>query len=129
MMMMKNHRRYIGTVCRGKARVLHDPGSDVSLEIPDGSRGVYVMGVHTDISKFKDVIEMRNVSSPQWSKFYTRMKMMFLKPESHTVRIPHCLRDASQLELIRVRRGRSSNMLHSSTSHLRIGFIPMTMGT
>ena len=45
MTMVKNGKLYIGTVSHGKARILQAPGSDVSLEIPKGSRGVYAMGV------------------------------------------------------------------------------------
>ena len=57
MTMVKNGKLYIGTVSHGKARILRAPGSDVSLEIPKGSRGVYVMGVHTDVSTYKNCVK------------------------------------------------------------------------
>ena len=56
MTMVQNYKRYIGTVSHGKARILQAKGSDVSLEIPKNSRGVYVMGVHTDFSNYHYVV-------------------------------------------------------------------------
>ena len=103
---MKNHKRYVGTVCLGKARKLQAPGSDVSLEIPKGSRGVYVMGVHTDVSKFKNVIEDKECFVSPVVEILHKTEDDIEEPESHTIRIPHCL-DASKLQLIQVRRGRS----------------------
>ena len=109
MTMVRNHKRYIGTVCRGKARKLQAPGSDVSLEIPEGSRGVYVMGAHTDVSRFKSFVAEEECFVSPVVEILHKTEDDAVEPESHTVRIPHCLSDASQLELIRVRRGRSSN--------------------
>ncbi len=48
----KNHKRLFCTVSLGEPRVLQPPDSDVSLSIPQGVPGVYIMTVHTDITNF-----------------------------------------------------------------------------
>ena len=57
MTMVKNGKRYYATVCLGKARTLQPPGSDVSMDIPDGSRGLYMMRVHTDLTDLEYVVK------------------------------------------------------------------------
>ena len=123
MTMMRNHKRYIGTVCHAKHKILQAPGSDVSLEIPKGSSGVYVMGVHTDVSTHKHIvadeecfvspvveIEHKSIGNDTADK---ELKL-------HTLRIPHCLKDKSLLQDIRVRRGKlsSSFQFHESLDEM-----------
>ena len=110
MTMMKNGKKYIGTVCHGKSRTLQALGSEVTLQIPEGSKGVYVMGAHTDVSYFKNVVDLDDIG------FVSPVVEIIHKKEdddtelkSHTIRVPHCLSDAKQLQLVRVRRGKSSN--------------------
>ena len=109
MMMMKNGKKYIGTVCHGKSRTLQAPGSEVSLEIPEGSKGVYVMGVHTDVLSFNNVVDDEECFVSPVVEIIHKKEDDDTEPEYHTIRVPHCLSDTSQLQLIRVRRGRSSN--------------------
>ena len=67
------------------------------------------MGVHTDVSKFKNFVEEEECFVSPVVEILHKNEDDAVEPKSHTVRIPHCLSDASQLQLIRVRRGRSSN--------------------
>ena len=111
MTMMKNGKLYIGTVSHGKARILQAPGSDVSLKIPNGSRGVYVMGVHTDVTTYKNCVEdIECFVSPVVEIEHRRTENdttdELLKPR--TLKISHCLRDRSLLHVIKVRRGKLS---------------------
>ena len=126
MTMMKNHKQYIGTVCHGKARFLQAPDSEVSLDIPDGSTGVYVMGTHIDFSRFSNFVEDAECFvSPVVEIEHKNLDNDIADKELklHTVTIPHCLRNRSQLGRIKVRRGKSSNgvsfkhILHMDESH------------
>ena len=110
--MVKNDKLYIGTVSHGKARILQAPGSDVSLEIPKGSIGVYVMAVHTNVSTYKNCVEdIECFVSPVVEIEHRRTENdttdELLKP--HTLKIPHCLRDRALLQAIKVRRGKLSS--------------------
>ena len=117
MTMVKNHKRYIGTVCRGKAGILQAPGSEVSLDIPYGSKGVYVMGTHLDFSRFNNVVEDKEcfvspVVEIEHKSFDngTTDKDSHTLPHSHTLTIPHCLRERwSKAEFVNVQRGKPSN--------------------
>ena len=89
--------------------MLQAPDSAVSLEIPEGSRGVYVMGVDIDVSKFKSFVDDEECFVSPVVEIVHMKEDDAAEPNTHKVRIPHCLRDASQLQLIRVRRRRSSS--------------------
>ena len=53
MTMVMNGVTFCGTVIHGEARILQPMGSDVSLKISAGFRGVYRIAVHIDHLKFK----------------------------------------------------------------------------
>ena len=57
--MIRNKRPYIATVTRGMKKTLQAPSSDVSLDIPDGHRGVYVKGVHTNHSSVCHILDKK----------------------------------------------------------------------
>ena len=105
--MTRNHTRYIATVALRRERCLQHPESEVSLHIPEGSEGVFVMGVHTDHTKFKNFLkEEECFVSP-----VVEVKRRNLTNESPymkvTINIPHCLTDTKSLQHIRVKKGDS----------------------
>ena len=89
-------------------RKLQVPGSNVSLDIPEGNRGVYLMGVYTDHSKFCGVLEEKEcfispiveVTQKTFHDEYATENKGSL-----TINIPHCLRGRGALDLVRVKRG------------------------
>ena len=110
--MTRNHISYIATVALGRERILQHPESEVSLNIPQGSEGLFVMGVHTDHNKFKNFLkEDECFVSP-----VVEVKRRNLTDESPhrnvIINIPHCLTDTKSLQYIRVKKGDS---FHSST--------------
>ena len=109
--MVKNGKTYCATVCFGRAPTLQPPGSDVSVDIPEGSRGVYVMGVETDFTDFKHVVEKQEcfVSPVVEVLHYKDENSTCQELKLHTLRIPHSLQNQDLLHLIRVRQGKSSN--------------------
>ena len=105
--MTRNRVRYIATVTLGRERILQHPESEVSLNIPQGSEGVFVIGVHTDHTKFKSILrEEECFVSP-----VVEVKRKNLTSESPhmnaTINIPHCLTDTNSLQYIRVKKGDS----------------------
>ena len=87
-------------------RTLQAPGSNVSLDIPEGNKGVYVMGVHTDHSNFCGVLKEKEcfispiveVTYKAFDDYATENK------GSLTINIPHCLKKTGTLDLVRVKR-------------------------
>ena len=105
--MIKGHKLYIATVALGRARNLQIPGSHVSLEIPDGYKGVYVMGVHTDHSDKEYFLSQEEcIVSPAVEVLYRGLMNDIdeKRLDMLTINIPHCVRDESALKLIRVKR-------------------------
>ena len=105
--MIKGHKLYIATAALGQARNLQFPGSDVSLDIPDGYNAVYVMGVHTDHSDKKDILSQEEcIVSPAVEVLHRSLgnSINEIWLERLTLNIPHCMRDESALKLIRVKR-------------------------
>ena len=105
--MSKGHKSYIATVTHGQARNLQFLGSDVSLEIPDGYKGVYVMGVHTDVSSFNNVVDDEEcIVSPAVEVLHRSLGSDIdeKRLEMLTINITHCVSEESALKLIRVKR-------------------------
>ena len=112
--MIKEKKSYIATVIRGIKRTLQAPGSDVSLDIPDGHRGVYVMGVHTNHSSVCHILDKKEcfispVVEVTFKSFETECNAD--DAEKSTINIPHCLDERSALQLIRVKRGDRSKSI------------------
>ena len=117
MTMQQNRRKYNATVTHGKARTLQGDGSAVSLNIPEGSEGVYMTRVHTDHTDFKDVIpeeecfigppvEVEHLSDGDKSN------------NIYVLHIPHCITDEDRwnkeiYKLIKVRVGNKFKNQHS----------------
>ena len=116
MTMQQNRREYNATVTHGEARTLQGDGSDVSLDIPEGSQGVYMTRVHTDHTDFKDVI-------PEEECFIgPPVEVEHLSDGDkdnniHVLHIPHCITDEDiwkqgLYKLIKVRRGNKFKNQH-----------------
>ena len=101
--MVKNLRQYNATVCKGEARTLKAPQSDVSLSLPKGSKGLFISRAHTDHFRFKDFIpdeeciigppiELEQPEKQKDGVFYI-------------IKIPHCLPDKKSWKDIKVRYG------------------------
>ena len=56
MTMQQNWRKYNATVTHGESKTLKGDGSDVSLTVPAGQKGVYMTKVHIDHFPFKGII-------------------------------------------------------------------------
>ena len=105
MMMIQNHTRYTGTVCRGEPRILQPAGSGTHLEIPAGITGVYRMSSHTNHSKYKGMLKAEEcIVSPTVEVVSRATRDTRLMPGPHVLNIPHCLREESQLQLLRVEK-------------------------
>ena len=111
--MVRNQKSYIATVTKGKKKILQAPGSSVSLEIPEGNKGVYVMGVHTDHSDICRILEERECFvSPVVEVTHKTFDNEYASETSGlTINIPHCLSGKENLELVRVKRGDPSRSI------------------
>ncbi len=96
----KNKCNMFCTVSLGEPRILQALDSDVSLSIPRGSRGVYRMIVHTDITVAYKLLSKREcLIAPIVEVHATRSVK---KPCELT--IPHCVSDQANLRHIEVRK-------------------------
>ena len=115
--MYQNWRKYNATVSNGETRILQGYGSDVSLNIPDGTKAVYMMKVHTDHFeskspandlKFKAVITSEEciIGPPTEVEYIPLQTQTPTKPKQlYRLKIAHCLSDQNLWEHIIVRRG------------------------
>ena len=105
--MVMNHIMYCGTVSHGQPRILKPVGSEVCLNIPSGSSGVYKMGVHTDSTKYDGIVSKEEcVISPVVKVIHQESNVQNKdeEPGTHLLSIPHCLRDRSLFNLMRVKK-------------------------
>ena len=98
---------YIATVTLGRERTLQHPESEVSLNIPQGSEGVFVMGVHTDHAKFKNFLKEEECFVSPVVEVKRKNPTNESLPVNPTINIPHCLTDTNSLQYIRVKKGDS----------------------
>ena len=98
---IKNGKRYLATVVRGKAVSLQGDKSDVKLEIKKGCpERPYLMEVRTDPSNFESII--------QDDECFISPIVEVLAPaetdtSSYTLRIPHCLDEDDDRTKVKVR--------------------------
>ena len=108
LIMYQNLRRTIATVSQGEARILQAPDSDVSLQIPEGSKGLFTMRVHTDHIKFRHLIPPGEcIIAPPVEVEHTKLskEVCDIQPSLYVIKIPHSLRNTTQYQTIKVRRG------------------------
>ena len=106
--MYQNLRRVIATVTQGEARILQAPDSDVALNIPEGSRGLFIMKVHTDHTKFQDLIHPGEcIIAPLVELEHRKLSddVNDREPPLYIIKIPHSLKNTAQYKSVRVRRG------------------------
>ena len=107
MIMQLNLRRTIATVTQGKPKVLQAPDSDVSLHIPEGSKGLFTMRVHTDDTRFPGVIpDDECIVSPLVEVEHKTLseEVKGKEPLLYAIKMPHSLRYTTGCETVRVRR-------------------------
>ena len=103
MKMYKNNKKYVGTVSNGEARILQDPESDVSLQISEGSKGVFMTHVQTGPTRPINMIPHEEcLISPTVEVEHNRDDECLSKP--HIITIPHCIQDSELWQFIKVRR-------------------------
>ncbi len=103
----KQYKKLYFTVSVGESRILQAPDSDVSLSIPQGSPGVYIMAIHTDLLHSASLIpEEECFISPvvQVDHILLHTKM----GEKHCpglckLTIPHCSKDKHLEKIVKVR--------------------------
>ena len=113
--MYQNHRKTIATVSWGHSKILQAPDSDVSLQIPKGSKGLFTMEVHTDITRLEGGIpDSECIISPLVEVRHTELTSE-VKDELplHIIKLPHSLQNREQFKDVRVWRG---NMFKKDTS-------------
>ena len=105
MLMEKNYRTYIGTVCRREVGTLQGPDSDVILHIPESVNGVIIGCVHTSPSEFVGAIpEEECIIAPMTEyHYYPFSEKEKLKNHNFIINIPHCLPEKSKQEFLKVR--------------------------
>ena len=110
MTMQKNWRQYIGTVSQGERKRLQGKNSEVYLDIPDGSPGIYMCRVHTDHTRFTrhgiipesecmigPLVELGQLQSASNSETH--------KSSFFEICIPHCLAQKELWKDVKVRHG------------------------
>ena len=104
-------QKFNATVTHGEARKLQGDGSGVSLDIPAGSKGVYMTRVHTDHSMFRETV-------PDYECLVGPSVQVEHLPSTcananlvHILKIPHCIKDRDEWDFIKVRKGD----LHTAT--------------
>ena len=106
--MVQSKKLYIATVTKGIKKTLQSPDSNVSLHIPEGNKGIYMMAVHTDHSKVCRVLgEKECFVSPIVEVIHNCFECEHSTENTGTltISIPHCLSKKELLDLIRVKRG------------------------
>ena len=103
MQMYKNHRKFIATVSLGEARILQDPDSDVSLQIPQGSKGVFMTHVQMGPSKTLGCMhEGKNqLISPTVEVHHQKLQKEN-NSKVHTINIPHCIHNSNLWKYVQV---------------------------
>ena len=105
--MFKNQRQWVATVTQGKGRTLQGDGSDVSLTIPAGVHGVYMTRVHTEHSRFINVIPDDECLVGPLVEVAHHAPSDEVKEiaDPYVLKIPHCIRDQKNWRFIKVRSG------------------------
>ena len=110
MEMYKNHKKYIATVSLGESRILQDAGSDVSLQIPNESQGVFMTHVQTDPSRFlNEINEGENRLISPTVEVHHKNIHGEQDAKIHTVKIPHCINKSDLWDYIQVGKFNVSN--------------------
>ena len=101
--MTKGGVTYSITVSNGNSTILQPPDSEVCLQIPEGSTGVYILGIDTDFSEFLTAVsEDECFISPV-------VKIIHVMPNrkiqgTHFLKIPHSIRNKSHLDAVTVKK-------------------------
>ena len=94
--MYQNLRRTIGTATQGEPCILQAPDSDLSLHIPEGSKGLFTMRVHTDHTRFPGVVpDEECIISPLVEVEHKRLTDEEKEEEEacpYLIKIPHKLK-------------------------------------
>ena len=103
MIMRKNWRKYVATISHGEAKLLQEYTSDVSLEIPAGNEGIFMMRVHTDHGRFMQVVrDDECLIGP-----LTELEYITFSGEPancpHIISFPHSKRDKNSWKCVKVR--------------------------
>ncbi len=100
------NQQYAVTVTHGEAKTLQSPCSDVSLDIPQGSKGIFLMKVSTDFTRHH-IPENECIISPLVEVHHFKdMELSCSTSLIHTLKIQHCLPDKEHRGLVRVKKGR-----------------------
>ena len=116
MIMYQNLRKTIATVPWEHSKILQAPDSDVSLQIPKGSKGLFTMEVHTDITRLEGGIpDSGCIISPLVEVRHTELTSEVKDDELpfHILKILHSLQNREQFKDVTVWRG---NMFKKDTS-------------
>ena len=109
LIMFQNLRRIIANISQGEARILQAPDSDVSLHIPEGSKGLFTMRVHTDHTRFPGVIpDEECIISPLVEVEHKELTEEANDEEQplYVLKIPHSLRHSAEYNTVRIRKGK-----------------------
>ena len=108
MIMHQNLKKFIATVSWGESKILKAPDSDVSLQIPKGSKGLFTLAVETDLSRLKGEIPKDDcIISPLVEVRHRKLTTEFESKEAplHILKIPHNLQSTEHFKDVKVWRG------------------------
>ena len=103
-MMSQCRRMYYATATCGEAKVLQGDGSDVSLNVPQGSVGVFQTTVYTDHSTFRNMIPDDECIVGLSVEVQHKKVGKEIPTMTYTLKIPHTIKDATLWKYIRVRK-------------------------
>ena len=97
---------YIATVSHGEARVFRGLHSDVSLHLPEGSPGLFLKAVHTNLSTFRqDIPDEECMITPMVEIHHLNANSKTQSnDENFIIKLPHCIQDRDKWNLIKVRK-------------------------
>ena len=94
-------------VTKGESITLYAPDSDVSLEVAEGVKSGIEQRIHTDLTRFPDLIPPDECFVSPIVELLSKEQSVLLKQGQfkYRIKIPHCLRTQQQLSTVKVRCG------------------------
>ncbi len=125
----KAYQKLVTTVSLGEARTLQAPHSDVSLDVPENSPGIYTMQIQTNITRSSaDMPDSECLISPIVELVFEKLDSRSHLPEKMgmcAVNIPHCLTDSSQWSWAKVHHISSKTQPHKNDEFSRTQTTPV----
>ena len=101
----RNQKEFFATAAHGEPTILQGDGSDVSLNLPEDSKGIFLTTVHTEHSKSRKLIPDKECIVGPSVEVEHKATSKETPCVTYTLKIPHIVKDRHLWEFIRIRKG------------------------